>query len=593
MSVRIFKNCLAVFLSFLLCAQFSSLTPASAAGSDDVSSAQFFEETQQMINDYGMVEDGLSSSLGNSTNRIIVKTNSNTKIEALNSVDSVEGFNNWHIFQFESSQDVEEAVEFYSQQEYVEYVEEDFVFLANGKNSYSSDPVFDIVPTLNDYGCTMVNSKAAINKVTSMNNAPPVIVAVFDTGLSNDHPFFDSSRILDGGKTLWGTSTNDGYGHGTHVAGIIYNNTPANVKIRPYKVISDNNTGSLLSIALTVSVAVDNGADVINMSLGRLTDISTYLTFSDAVSYAKNKNVPVVVSAGNDYAELTLQVPAKIDDCITVSSVNDAKQPSEFSNYGYAVDIAAPGEKINSAIPYVSKIKENSISCNNHYYATISGTSMAAPFVSAAVAILLSIDPTLSVYEIETILKETAQVPDRWDTDYGVGIVDFSKMITLTKTAAPKITLTDDGAVITATSQAKIYYTTDGSTPVVGESDLYSGEPIKTSGVEKIKAIAITDGQLQSNVAIKALKWSNSITVRYKGKKALDLPPTYEIKKCSSSKEEVVTVDSKGNITGISVGEARVIVHLEYNQVATYNVTVEYEPWQLFIIYFLFGFLWY
>lgn len=63
-----------------------------------------------------MVEGGLLSSLGNSTNRIIVKTNSNEKIEALNSIDSVEGFNNWHIFQFETSEDVDEAIDFYVQQ---------------------------------------------------------------------------------------------------------------------------------------------------------------------------------------------------------------------------------------------------------------------------------------------------------------------------------------------------------------------------------------------------------------------------------------------------------------------------------------------
>ncbi len=591
--MRIFKNCLAVFLSFLLCVQVSLLNSANAAGSNDVTSSQFFEETQQMINEFGMVEDGLSSSLGGSTNRIIVKTNSNAKIEALNSVDSVEGFNNWHIFQFETSEDVEEAIEFYSQQEYVEYVEEDFVFVANSTNSYTDDPVFDIEPTLDDYGCAMVNSKVAINKVANMEKAPEVIVAVFDSGLTNDHSYFDTSRILDGGKTLWGTTTNDGHGHGTHVTGIIYNNTPANVKFRPYKVISDNNMGSLLSVALNVSVAVDKGADVINMSLGNYSDVYTYLTFSDAVSYAKNKNVPVVVAAGNDFEELTTQVPALIDDCITVSSVNDAMQPSEFSNYGYTVDVAAPGEKINSVVPYENKIKENGISCNNHYYATVSGTSMATPFVSAAVAILLSLDPTLTVSDIETILEQTAQVPGNWDTDYGAGIVDFSEMMTLTKTTAPIIKLTEDGAVITATAQAKIYYTTDGSIPVVGESELYSGEPIKTTGVEKIRAIAFIEGQLQSNVTTRALKWTKNITIRYKGKKALDLPPIYEIKNCYSSKEEIVTVDRNGNITGMSVGEARVTVYMEYNQVATYNVTVEYEPWQLFIIYFLFGFLWY
>lgn len=591
--MRIFKKSIVVFLSFLLCIQFSSLNYTNALSPNNITSSQFFEETQQMINEYGMVEGGLLSSLGNSTNRIIVKTNSNEKIDALNSIDSVEGFNNWHIFQFETSEDVEEAIDFYIQQEYVEYVEEDFVFLADNTNSYTDDPVFDVVPTLDDYGCAMVNSKVAIDKIDTLDSVPDVIVAVFDSGLTNDNSYFDSSRILDGGKTLWGTSTKDGHGHGTHVTGIIYNNTPSNVKFRPYKVISDNNMGSLLSVALNVSVAVDKGADVINMSLGTYSDLYTYYTFSDAVSYAKNKNVPVVVAAGNDFEELTTQVPALIDDCITVSSVNDTMQPSEFSNYGYAVDVAAPGEKINSVVPYENKIKVNGISCNNHHYATVSGTSMATPFVSAAVAILLSLDPTLTVSDIETILKQTAQVPNNWDTDYGAGVVDFSEMMTLTKTPTPKITLTDDGATISAAPLSTIYFTTDGSTPIEGESQIYIGEPINTVGVKTIKAIACKEGQLTSNIAIRNLKWTKNITIRYKGKKALDLPPNTKINNCYSSKEEVVTVDKEGNITGISVGEAKVTVYLEYNQIATYNVTVEYEPWQLFIIYFLFGFLWY
>ena len=137
-----------------------------------------------------------------------------------------------------------------------------------------------------------------------------------------------------------------------------------------------------------------------------------------------------------------------------------------------------------------------------------------------------------------------------------------------------------------------IYYTTDGSDPIVGSSKIYES-PIDTSNIIKIKAIAYEEGKIPSAIATLNIKWSKNETIRYKGTKALDLPPVYEIKNCYSSDEEVVTVDKDGNIKGISVGEAKVTVYLESNQVVTYNVTVEYEFWQLFIIYFLFGFLWY
>lgn len=452
------------------------------------------------------------------------------------------------------------------------------MFLANNTELYLKDPVFDIAPTLDDYGSVMVNSGTAIEKITNEGNLNEVIVAVLDSGLAKEHPFFNYDRFLDDGSSLWGTSTDDGSGHGTHVSGIIYNNTPSCVKIRPYKVINDYNMGSLLSVALTVPEVVDKGADVINMSLGNLADAVTYLTFSDAISYAKEKNVPVVVASGNEYKELTGEIPATFTDCITVASVNDNGSPSEFANYGYAVDIAAPGEKINSTLPYKNRVKENGIPCNNHYYATVSGTSMATPFVTAAVAILLSIDNALSVSDVETILKQTTQIPDDWNVDYGAGIVDFLKMTTLRKTAAPKITLTDNGAVITASPQAKIYYTTDGTNPIVGESDLYLGEPIKTSRVEKIKAIAYIEEQLPSSVAVFDVYWTENIVIRYKGRHTVELD--YEMERYNCTNEEMVSFDGK-RIKGESIGKATVVIFYETGQRVIYNVTVKFADWQV------------
>ena len=135
------KKVLVAIFSFALLLQiFPNYTYAAA--SSDMSSSEFLEETLQMIDEFGLYEQGLASSLQKYTNRIIVKTSSNAKIESLNAVASVEGFNNWHIFQFETIEDTVEAINFYEQQDYVEYVEEDFVFLANNTELYLKDPCF-------------------------------------------------------------------------------------------------------------------------------------------------------------------------------------------------------------------------------------------------------------------------------------------------------------------------------------------------------------------------------------------------------------------------------------------------------------------
>ncbi|MGN0543474.1 MAG: S8 family serine peptidase [Acutalibacteraceae bacterium] len=598
------KDFISLILSLLIILFSSNIYAFSEEGvvNNAISYNQFFEELSRMIDDAESNDFG-AMGFDDYSNRIVVKTDSNKKIESMNAIDSVEGFNCWHFFQYESVSDTRTAIEYYESLPNVEYVELDdsFEMTTLSINEDLSDyPVFDVEPTLDDWGSVATNASKVVQNMQNDGNLPKVTVAVLDTGFDYSHSFFDSSRITDSKVNSDDSSenTNDSYGHGTFVAGVIYNNTTPNVEISVYKVLGDNGgTKSIFKLIQTIMVAVNDGADVVNMSLGGPGTLFRYTHFLDAVSYAEDKGVPVVVASGNDGVELTTEIPATVLGAITVAAVNQDLTPCDFSNYGSYVDIAAPGRQINSAIPYknklATKINGEIVYFDEHYYATAFGTSVATPFVSAAVAMLKTKNPSYTVNDIETILKSTVQTTSSWNGDYGVGIVNFEKMMTLTKTIAPNITLTTEGAVISASAQAKIYYTTDGSIPIEGKSQLFDGTPIKTLGVTVIKAIACADGQLQSNVTTRNLRWTKDITVRYKGKKTLDLPPNYKIKNCYSSKEEVVTVDSNGNITGISIGKATVTVYLEYNQVATYNVTVEYEAWQLFIIYFLFGFLWY
>ncbi len=345
----------------------------------------------------------------------------------------------------------------------------------------------------------------------------------------------------------------------------------------------------MVLIALTVYVAVDNGADVINMSLSLPRTVISGFAVSDAVSYAKNRNVPVVVSAGNENLNVAEWIPASAVDCITVSSASSQGNPSKFSNYGYAVDIAAPGEKINSTLPYENSQKENYVDCNHHYYATKSGTSMSAPFVSAAAAIMLTVNPDLTVSNIESILKEAAYVPENWNYDYGAGIVDFEKMLTLSRKAEkPKISLTKEGAIISAEPDAKVYYTTDLSYPNNIYSQLYTGTPIDISGVTTIRAVAYKEGMLESDVATFNIKWTENHTIPYKGRYKLKMPS--DIVNFTNSNEEVISFNGE-RITGNTIGEARLTLYLETGQKVTCNITVEFDNWQIIhkIFYKLFG----
>ncbi len=234
-----YSKMIAFLLSVIICISFPLQCSANIIGTNASDGQKFFENVQDMINKYGITNDGMFDSLSESTNRLIVKTNNNNPIKRLNSVSVEEGYMNLHIMQFDSIQDTQNAKEYFANQSYVEYVEEDVAFSLNDPFSYMSDPVFDIEPSLNDYGCVMVKSETAINKASN-SDSPEIVVAVFDSGLDKNHPYFDYSRIIDSEVSLAGSDTNDTFGHGTHVSGIIYNNTPNNVKISPYKVCGED-----------------------------------------------------------------------------------------------------------------------------------------------------------------------------------------------------------------------------------------------------------------------------------------------------------------------------------------------------------------
>lgn len=240
-----------------------------------------------------------------------------------------------------------------------------------------------------------------------------VIVAVVDTGVDLKHDLL-KDRFVKGYDFVDGDDNpsyiTDEENHGTHVSGIIVRSTPDNVKIMPVRVMNEDG-GYDYEIARGILYAVKNGADVINLSLGG----SGYSQYMDiAINYALSKNVVVVAAAGNEAMDAKNGFPSQKKDIIVVSALNSHDDIALFSNYGNSIDVCAPGEAIYSSVP-------------DNKYEYMDGTSMAAPFVSAASALIKLENKKRTSAEVENILKAYADdigTPG-WDKAFGEGIVNF------------------------------------------------------------------------------------------------------------------------------------------------------------------------
>ncbi len=249
-----------------------------------------------------------------------------------------------------------------------------------------------------------------------------IVVAVLDTGADTAHPFL-AGRLLPGYSTI-GDEGNwfDGDGHGTHVSGIVADNTPDNVKIMPIKVLDDDGFGSDLTISIGMQIAAQRGVDVINMSFGGYHGFGDNCLEDVAMEeWIVPRNIIAVAAAGNDDANTDNFCPAHTPECITVAATDPHNDTlADFSNYGDAVDIAAPGVGILSSF-------------TGGEYETMSGTSMAAPFVTAAAALLKLERTDVGGMNIHTALKAVSVdsfLPGR-DPAYGEGVLDFRKALGL------------------------------------------------------------------------------------------------------------------------------------------------------------------
>lgn len=246
----------------------------------------------------------------------------------------------------------------------------------------------------------------------------PVTVAVIDNGVNMEHPFL-KDRMISPYDAASGSSRMEDYnGHGTQVAGVIANSTPAAVKIMPIRVVDPNGNYTAENLVRAIQYAVEHGATVINLSLSSSSSDHEKQVVLNGIDEAVRQGCTVVAAAGNNGRDVENYLPACSQSAVVVTAVDASGNCWAQSNTGKTVDVSAPGVHVVTAEL-------------NGGFGPHDGTSLAAPFVSAACAMLQMDNPSVTPAEIENILIRYANDPNKpgRDASYGAGIINLSQYV--------------------------------------------------------------------------------------------------------------------------------------------------------------------
>lgn len=348
------------------------------------------------------------------------------------------------ILQFSSESLAENCIKILKAHKDVVFAEPDSIMVSYDTLETSSVSVPDY-----SWGEEYIYADKFANYLEKNGNYDLTTVAVIDSGVDMDHPLL-KGRVFNGG---WDFIDGDGNpddlnGHGTHVAGIIADCVDnLNVKILPIRVLDDRGSDGLMvntfisTVALGIEFAVNNGVDIINLSLGSTrpenyeseyekTGYEEYTGYIEkSVKYAVDNDIVVCAAAGNgddngNPVDTSRVCPASIEDIIVVGAIDSNGNIGSYSNYGKSVDVCAPGNDIYSTVPVEMSYDGSGIGRK-------SGTSMATPHVAAAAAMLRLANPDYTAVQIEETIKNNATDLGNTGRDdyYGYGCVNLYKLI--------------------------------------------------------------------------------------------------------------------------------------------------------------------
>lgn len=290
-----------------------------------------------------------------------------------------------------------------------------------------------------------------------------VVIAVLDTGIARDVPDIQG-RIVDPYSVQYGEewpAWEDIVGHGTQVAtiaaaqgdnGIGMAGAAWGLDIMPVH-LSDSESFPVSAELQGLMWAMDHGADIVNISAGSLESSALE---QEAMQQVREAGVLVVAAAGNGGEEALVQYPAAYPEVLAVGATDFDDERAGFSSGGEELDMVAPGVAL---VCY-------SADDVSYFLDQGSGTSFAAPLVSGAAGLLLSVDPTLSPGELSTILTSTATDlgTEGWDGDFGWGLLDAAEAVASLESPGETTTTTESASTTTSTESPATTSTTTTTT---------------------------------------------------------------------------------------------------------------------------------
>lgn len=345
-----------------------------------------------------------------------------------------------HHFALKAGESVEAAISELQQDPEVQYAEPNYIVhrqstgvvegqpisMAQAYEQSQSNDSNSSYVAYNSQTSAPIQDAEAWTAASSSSSLAPVIVAIIDTGVDYNHSVFvNSGAIWTNTAEIPGNGIDDdhnGYvddvrgwnfvsntnapmdddNHGTHVSGIVLGTTldiranpiaAAKIRIMPLKFLDSHGSGTTSDAVKAIYYAVNNGAKVINNSWGGGGFSNSLI---DAIAFAYDHKVAFIAAAGNasnnNDASPTYPANYSVPNMISVAATTDMDYFTDFSNYGaQTVHIASPGRSIYSTLP-------------NNTFGSISGTSMAAPFVSGMAALMMRESPSMTGYQVKNLI---------------------------------------------------------------------------------------------------------------------------------------------------------------------------------------------